>query len=113
MCPCRALSVYLKRTEPVRNSDSRLFLTFKKGSIHSASKETIAQWLVQTVRTAYEMADAQDFRAARAHDTHTTSWALFHRVGNSEIMRAASWAAETTFTSFYMKDVIWDDTAFW
>lgn len=114
MCPCRALSVYLKKTKPVRNLESRLFLTFKKGSTHGASKDTISRWLVQTVKSAYELAEDQDFEIARAHDTRSlsTSWALFHGVSMEEIMRAAFWAAETTFTSFYMKDVIWDDAAF-
>ena len=114
MCPCRALSVYLQKTKSVRNAESRLFLTFKKGSVHGASKDTISRWLVQTVKLAYELADEQDFEMARAHDTRSlsTSWALFHGVSMEEIMRAAFWAAETTFTSFYMKDIIWDDAAF-
>lgn len=114
MCPCRALSIYLNRTKPVRESESRLFLTFKKGSVHGASKDTLARWIVSTVKTAYAIAGDGDFSLARAHDTRSlaTSWALFQGVKLQEIMRAAFWAAETTFTSFYMRDVMWDDATF-
>ena len=114
MCPCRALSVYLKRTKALRDSESRLFLTFNKGSVQGASKDTIARWIVETVKTVYGLAKEDDFTLARAHDTRalSTSWALFQGVNLNEIMRAAFWSAETTFTTFYMKDVLWDDATF-
>jgi hypothetical protein len=114
LCPCRALSVYLDRTNKVRNSDSSLFLTYKKGAVHGASKRTLARWIVDTVKTTYQLAGADDIKLARAHDTRalSASWALFQGIKWEEIMRAALWSAETTFTSFYMKDVMWDDAAF-
>jgi len=114
MCPCRALSIYLDRTKAARNSCSQLFLTYKKGAVRQASKDTIARWIVETVKTAYAMAGDEDIELARAHDTRSlsTSWALFQGVKLDEIMRAAFWSAETTFTTFYMRDVLWDDAAF-
>ena len=114
LCPCRALRTYLKRTKSVHNSVSQLFVTFKKGESRAASKASVARWLVTTVKLAYEMAKEQDFSLARAHDTRalSTSWALFQGVRLEEIMRAAFWASETTFTSFYLKDVAWDDASF-
>ncbi len=113
-CPCRALKVYLKRTSAVRGETSKLFLTFKKGNVHGASKDSISRWIVDTVKIAYELAGNDDFTVARAHDTRSlsSSWALFQGVRVDEIMRAAFWSAETTFTSFYLKDIIWDDAAF-
>ena len=43
----------------------------------------------------------------RAHDTRrlSSSWALFNGVAVTDIMEAAHWSSENTFTSFYLKDV--------
>ncbi len=114
LCPCRALKIYLKKVAPIRESHSQLFLTHKKGAVQNASKRTIARWVVETVRLAYEKANQSDLNLARAHDTRalSTSWALFQGVKLQEIMTAAFWAAESTFTSFYLKDVVSDESAF-
>ncbi|CAG2225991.1 TAF11 [Mytilus edulis] len=72
-----------------------------------ASKDSIARWIVNTVRYAYENADKDTLKTVRAHDTRrlSTSWALFCGVSAEEILKAAHWTSETTFTSFYLKDV--------
>ena len=52
--------------------------------------------------------------SVRAHDTRrlATSWALFNGASVQEIMQAAHWVNESTFTSFYMRDVPQDDVRF-
>ncbi|CAG2200162.1 unnamed protein product [Mytilus edulis] len=77
------------------------------GSPKEASKDSIARWIVNTVRYAYENADKDTLKTVRAHDTRrlSTSWALFCGVSAEEILKAAHWTSETTFTSFYLKDV--------
>ena len=114
MCPCRALKVYLDRTAPLRESESPLFLTYKKGAVKRASKETIARWIVETVKLVYGKANQEDLNLAKAHDTRSlaASWALFQGVPLQEIMHAAFWSAETTFTSFYLRDVFSDEATF-
>jgi len=114
LCPCRALKIYLKKVAPAREGHSQLFLTHKKGAVQNASKRTIARWIVDTVRLAYEKANQGDLNLARAHDTRalSASWALFQGVKLQEVMNAAFWAAETTFTSFYLRDVLSNETAF-
>ncbi|VDI34728.1 Hypothetical predicted protein [Mytilus galloprovincialis] len=59
------------------------------------------------MRYAYENADKDTLKTVRAHDTRrlSTSWALFCGVSAEEILKAAHWTSETTFTSFYLKDV--------
>ena len=59
------------------------------------------------MRFAYENADSEMLKVVRAHDTRrlSTSWALFCGVPADEILRAAHWTSESTFTSFYLKDV--------
>ena len=56
----------------------------------------------------------QTLSTVRAHDTRklVTSWALFNGASITEIIRAAHWASESTFTSFYMKDVPTKDARF-
>ncbi|VDI01509.1 Hypothetical predicted protein [Mytilus galloprovincialis] len=108
LCPCRALLLaYIKRTEVLRKSQ-RLFVTYQKNHHHvEASKNSIARWIVNTVKYAYEHADTDTLQFVRAHDTRklSTSWALFNGLSSQEILRAAHWSNETTFTSYYLKDV--------
>lgn len=82
-------------------------LLIKKNHHKEASKDSIARWIVNTVRYAYENADKDTLKTVRAHDTRrlSTSWALFCGVSAEEILKAAHWTSETTFTSFYLKDV--------
>ncbi|CAG2203746.1 unnamed protein product [Mytilus edulis] len=106
LCPCRALLAYIKRTEVLRKSQ-RLFVTYQKNHHVEASKNSIARWIVNTVKYAYEHADTDTLQFVRAHDTRklSTSWALFNGLSSQEILRAAHWSNETTFTSYYLKDV--------
>lgn len=106
LCPCRALLQYIKRTARIRKSE-RLFVTYKKNNHVEASKDSVARWIVDTVKYAYQNADSETLQAVRAHDTRklSTSWALFNGLSAQEILKAAHWSAETTFTSFYLKDV--------
>ncbi|VDH96697.1 Hypothetical predicted protein [Mytilus galloprovincialis] len=106
LCPCRALRIYINRTKSIRKSN-RLFVTYKKNHHKEASKDSIARWIVNTVRYAYENADKDTLKTVRAHDTRrlSTSWALFCGVSAEEILKAVHWTSETTFTSFYLKDV--------
>ena len=50
----------------------------------------------------------------RAHDTRrlASSWALFNGAPVKDILQAAHWACENTFTSFYLKDVLWGEESF-
>ena len=49
---------------------------------------------------------SETLQVVRAHDTRklSTSWALFNGLSAQEILKAAHWSAETTFTSLYLKD---------
>lgn len=106
LCPCRALKIYINRTKPIRKSN-RLFVTYQQSNHKEASKDSIARWIVSMVRFAYENVELETLKLVRAHDTRrlSTSWALFCGVSADEILRAAHWSSETTFTSFYLKDV--------
>ena len=57
---------------------------------------------------------ADSVQTVRSHDTRrlATSWALYNGASISKIMKAAHWASENTFTSFYMKDLPTDEARF-
>lgn len=106
LCPCRALKMYLKRTESSRGDEKCLFLTYKSDSQKPASKNSISRWIVSLVKFVYEH-NSETLSHVRAHDTRrlATSWALFNGATLEEILQTAHWATENTFTSFYMRDV--------
>ena len=107
LCPCRCLKNYLERTKSLRGDIEALFITYKKGQIKPASKDTIARWILCTIKRAYETKDLPFPKDSRAHDTRklSVSWALFNGATLEEILKAAHWTSESTFTSFYLKDV--------
>ena len=113
LCPCRAVKMYLKRTKSLRKGEEALFLTYKSGQQHKASKHSIARWIVSLIQFACEKT-GKTLLSARAHDTRrlSTSWALFNGASVEEIIRAAHWAGDSTFTSFYMRDVPSDEARF-
>ena len=113
LCPCRALKIYLERLASHRSNSESVFMTYQKGLCKPASKNTISRWIVSLIRYAYNLMD-NSIQTVRAHDTRrlSTSWALYNGASVSEIMKAAHWASENTFTSFYMKDVPTDDARF-
>ena len=107
LCPCRCLKAYVNRTRDLRSNKEELFITYQKGNSKPASKDTIARWIVATIKFAYESCEDSFPEVARAHDTRklSVSWALFNGASLKEIMRAAHWNTESAFTTFYLKDV--------
>lgn len=102
--PMRAISIYLKRTESLRNNSSdktKLFISLVKPH-NPVSTQTVANWIVNTIRMAYD----NDVNV-NAHSTRAIgpSWALFKGSNMSSILQAADWSRETTFIKFYLRDV--------
>ena len=64
------------------------------------------------IQPIYEGSPNIQLGNVRAHDTRrlSTSWALFDGASIREIIQAAHWASETTFISFYLKDVGSEDS---
>ena len=97
------LKAYLDRTkEPeVHRSRTRLFLNPKKPD-SDISLAHISTWIKKLVQDAHEHAGVDHLHLAKvsAHDVRkfSASWTAFN-----EIMQAAYWKSQTTFTSFYLK----------
>ena len=65
--------------------------------------------LIKTIKLCLEKCSDETAKLAnvRAHDIRAlaASWAFKHAVPLDDIMKACSWKAHDTFTSFYLKDV--------
>ena len=109
LCLVRALKAYLERTkEPeVRRGRTRLFRNPKKPE-SDISPAHISIWINKLVQDAHEHAGVDHLRLAKvsAHDVRkfSASRAAFNGAPFHEIMQAAYWKSQTTFTSFYLKN---------
>ena len=109
LCPVRALRAYLDKTAPLRGDTTQLFISLVRKSPGPVRKNTVASWLRQTVLLAY-----QDWKPGAANDLRVsshevraiaTSTAFFHNVAMKDLLRTARWRHQSTFTSFYLRDV--------
>jgi hypothetical protein len=109
----RALLFYTDRTK-VCDPDrlKRLFIAFKPGHKGDIVKVTISGWIKGLIRSAYGKVESDDV----PHLTHTqfqarelramaTSLAFHQHHSLRQVMDAASWRADGTFASFYLRDL--------
>jgi hypothetical protein len=62
---------------------------------------------METIKFAYDKANMRERLHCKAHDVRrmSTSWTLTKGIQLEEIMQAANWKSDSTFTAFYMRDV--------
>ncbi|KAK6192565.1 hypothetical protein SNE40_004013 [Patella caerulea] len=113
LCPCRALDAYIDRTQNLRSNESQLFITYQEGYHKPAAKSSLSRWIVSLLKYVYKTR-GRDLPVVRAHDTRkmSTSWALFNGAPLEDILKAAHWASDNTFTTFYLKDVPTSEASF-
>ena len=107
--PKRALTHYLKATEQFRNQTGKdivkLFLAITKPH-QPVYSITMPRWLISLIKYCYK-------KLKKSHGKitgHTTtsvgpSWALFKGASLQQVMEAADWSRETTFTRHHLKPV--------
>ena len=111
LCPVRSLKAYVARTtDPtIRRGRKRLFIPFNTENEKDLSARSISTWLSKVIRRAYEDANNQSLALVniKAHEVRAmaASWAFFNNVPYSEIMQAAYWKGENTFSSFYLRSL--------
>ena len=109
-CPVRALRWYFDKMKHKRTSSSLFVTTIEP--FRSASKATIARWIVECIKSAGSDALLSD--RVRAHDTRSvsSSWALFNGASLQDIQAAAFWSNPNSFISCYLKDVLRGEASF-
>ena len=107
LCPVRSLKFYLKKVESRRNGRKRLFLPIK--GVSDISPATISRWICRVIRKAYESLSKSDLKLMKvtAHEVRalSSSWAYLNAVSLDDVMRAAYWHSESTFSSFYLRSL--------
>ena len=105
LCPVRALKFYLNRVRGSRGDRKRLFLPIKgSGDITAAS---ISRWFACTIKRAYSNVSVEDLSLLniRPHELRalSTSWAFVNHIPLEDVLRAAFWKNQSTFSSFYLR----------
>lgn len=107
-CPVRMLRQYLARTDSHRLGKRRLFISLNKAYEKDVSKNTLALWIGNLLRDAYQDANHSVPKgASRTHEIRKVSASLAHasNISMANIMRAAYWRSDNTFTSYYLRDI--------
>ena len=107
LCPVRSLKHYLKRVEGTRGRRKRLFLPLI--GCKDISAASISRWISITIKLAYKDLSSRDlsFLRIRPHEVRalSTSWAFSNNVPLEEILQAAVWKSQSTFSSFYLRSM--------
>ena len=108
LCPVRALRTYLDKTAASRPGVSRLFVSVRNVS-RPMSKNAISFFLRQAILLAFQdvSEDVRTFSKVQAREIRAlASSTLFRKnMSLSDIRDSAIWRSESTFISFYLRDV--------
>ena len=110
LCPLRALKIYLNKTAASRPKCDKLFVssvaTFKHKPV---TKNTISHWLRLVIKNAYNTIPKEDLQLWKisAHEVRAVATSLLFKHNHSlkEVMAAASWRSNSTFVSFYLRNI--------
>ena len=93
----RAVSKYVERTRTIRGAETQLFVSHSKPHKKVVSA-TISRWMVELLGLA-----GVDTSQFKAHSIRGAAASCSHRMGVSmkNILEAAGWASDTTFSRFY------------
>ena len=108
LCPVRAIRTYLKRTRHLRPQAKRLFVS-TKDSLKPISVNSISCWIKEVIRRAYGN-DRAICPRAKAHELRAVGTSLVFRKNLSlnQVLQAGVWKSQNTFTSFYLKDIMYE-----
>ncbi|XP_029924002.1 uncharacterized protein LOC115371027 [Myripristis murdjan] len=107
LCPVRALTEYIRRTQAIRRSN-QLFVCHNPGRLgRPLSKSRLSHWVVDAIRQAYVLSNVPIPSGVRAHSTRgvAASWTLWRGASLASICSAATWSSPSTFTRFYRLNV--------
>lgn len=108
LCPVRALSYYLARSNPRRKNQRRLFISLNEEYSRDIAAGTVSRWISATIVQAYQ-SSAQSMSALnpRAHEVRAlaTSAAFQQSVALHQVLAAAFWRSENPFINHYLRDL--------
>lgn len=108
ICPVRCLNFYKKRTEILRGSRKKLFITTMR-STREIHKNTLSSWIKKLLKFCYRNPGkkAVQLTGTGVHEIRRIASTLVFRGTTSmeEVLKVGSWKSPTTFTDFYLKDL--------
>ena len=88
----------------IRRGRRKLFIPFRP-STDDIKPVHVSNWIVSLIKRAHRDSSDDDCRLANvtAHEVRSiaTSWAIYNNAPFEEIMQAADWSGQSTFTKFY------------
>ena len=108
LCPVRALKAYKDKTKDaaIRRGRRKLFIPFRPLT-DDIKPVHVSNWIVSLIKRAHRDSSDDDCRLANvtAHEVRSiaTSWAIYNNAPFEEIMQAADWSGQSTFTNFYSR----------
>ena len=115
LCVVRAMKFYLLLTEDRRNGkEPKVLLRSQNSPFDPISSQTVSNWLVRTIKMAYETANRPIPWKVKAHSVRAMApnWAGLKGVSVDQIMMAADWRRKSTFAKFYLRDMSKERTGF-
>ena len=111
LCPIRALRLYLAKTEARRRKQKQksLFISLRPTRGKEITKAAIGMWLRTVIKSAHSSCTDAHMQFARAtpHEIRAvgSSLAFNHSLALSNILSTCTWKSESTFTTFYLRDL--------
>ena len=97
LCPVSAILSYLSRTKSLRGSETQLLISHIKPHRKVVSS-TISRWMIEMLDLA-----GVDTNKFKAHSTRGAASSASFKLGVSmkDILEAAGWCSDSTFSRFY------------
>ena len=110
LCPVRSIRFYRQKSQPLRNPHKRaLFISYDKNHKGDITANTIANWIKNVIKLAYENADQEqcDISRITAHELRAlgASVAFRRNLSVQSINQACYWRGHSTFTNYYLRDL--------
>ena len=110
LCPIRCLRFYLHKTDYIRSPEKKaLFISHSAKHKGDITANTIANWLKNVIKLAYENAGQDDLKIAKvtAHEVRALAASSAFKFNQSlqSINNACYWRGHSTFTNFYLRDL--------
>ena len=110
LCPVRAIRYYLHKTDQIRTPEKKaLFISLNKNHQGDITTNTLASWIKQVIKLAYQNADDEDLTLARAtaHEVRalSASTAFKFNLSMQAINSACYWRGHSTFSNYYLREL--------
>jgi len=111
LCPVRALKRYIAVTRYSNRPTKRLFISCRPERTKDITKNTIAFWIRATILDAYKTSGKPPPSSQRPHELRAlaATMAMHLNIPVMEIMKGCFWAGESTFSSYYLRDLSVED----